>query len=331
MFFVPNVFGQNQRHESQKFKNLKLEGPLHGITLGLHSQDYFYDYSEMLSEISQTETQWLSLCIKFHQDKVDSKSINLYEDRPEFWTQLENSISKAKELNLKIMLFPIVLIRDPDDGDWRGVLKPKDREAWWEDYREMIDKICHLGAKYEVDIISIGSELNSMEKDQDQWEQIIYSARETFDGALTYSINWDALSEKPFFYLLDMIGLNAYFSLTEKIDPDLGELISAWNCVKEDLKQVELLQKMPFIFTEVGYTAQDGINTNPWNYMISEEVDLEEQRDCFVAFTETWIQDPFLEGAFFYDWFNYKDDCGLSYTFKDRPALEVIKMWFKEY
>ena len=81
--------------------------------------------------------------------------------------------------------------------------------------------------------------------------------------------------------------------------------------------------------TEVGFASQDGINKDPWNYYISKTVDLQEQADCYQAFTDVWFHVPALSGVLFYNWFGRGGGEDIGYTPRGKPALKILRRWFK--
>ncbi len=311
---------------SKKAAVLLKEGAIHGITLGMHSTDYSYSYLPLLEEIKETDAKWLSLNIKFYQDALHSSEI--LEPSLLFWERLETTLKEAKSLNFKVLLLPIVLIQNPKPGEWRGKIKPLDRKAWYESYSCLITNIGVLAEKYQVEMLSIGSEFCSMEVDRLQWESIIKNVKQGYKGALTYSVNWDSVENIEFQNELDFLGLTGYFELAKHENPTVDELTLAWLPIREYLLFQQDKMNVPFIFTEVGYTSLNGTSMHPWNYKVSTKIDLKEQKDCYTAFSRIWRKESKLYGVFFYDWFGIGGKKDKGYTIRQKPALEVAKKWF---
>ena len=82
------------------------------------------------------------------------------------------------------------------------------------------------------------------------------------------------------------------------------------------------------LISEIGYASQNGNNKDPWNYLMTQEVDLQEQLDCFNAFNTVWLNHSALSGVFFYEWFGEGGECDTGYTPRNKPALQAIKKWF---
>ena len=223
---------------------------------------------------------------------------------------------------MSVLLLPIVLILDPGDEDWRGVLKPKDLGQWWQNYSSFLDHYLDIAESTGVDLFSVGSELGSLEDQTDVWNRVILNARGRYRGLLTYSANWDHGDVAEFFPSLDVVGMSAYFSLTEKRDPTVEELVVEWRRVAKGLRELVKRHGRPLILTELGYASQDGINQDPWNYVMNtDEIDLQEQSDCFEAFRRVAPEMEFLSGAYFYDYYDQGGVQDWSYSPRGKPAM----------
>ncbi len=135
---------------------------------------------------------------------------------------------------------------------------------------------------------------------------------------------WDAV---------DYIGIQAYYKLTTKNDPTVGELKEAW--VKNG--HIALLEDLsrrfnkPIIFTEIGYRSIDGTNKQPANSTKVATIDLQEQADCYQAALEVLWGKPWLAGMF---WWQWRAEAGLggpndtnAYP-NGKPAEEVLKKFY---
>ena len=329
IFFTCQSPSQTKISVSSKASALLKDGPITGFTLGLHSKDFEYDYGPMLKEIKATGAPWVCLTVKFFQNTNNESFVNIPPIDSPFWSQLERTTIQSKALGLKVLIFPIVLLKHRNKREWRGTLRPMDYDAWYESYESMMTKVAQLSSRTNADMLSVGSEYFSLDRSKLRWLHVIETVKKSYDGALTYSANWDAVDNIQFHDQLDFLGMTGYFNLTKKKNPNVKELIKAWKPIKKTFKKQQNHKNIPFIFTEVGYTSQDGNNMTPWDYTIPNVLDLQEQKDCYSAFKKVWNQDESLHGVFFYDWFGIggKDDFG--YTPKGKPALEVAKKWFQ--
>jgi len=302
---------------------------INGITLSMHSFNYEnYSYLKSLHEIKATGSPWVCLNFKFYQDTINSTEIEVPNENSSYWMRLDSTIIQAKELGFKVALLPIVLLKKSKPKEWRGKLKPGNINKWFSCYEELLTNITNNVSIDKVDLFFVGSEFSSLQKNEKHWVSIINSIRMSYKGLLSYSTNWDALKTVSFAKHLDLLGINGYYSLSKQKNPSLKKLVKAWQDLKTHIQNSLNNYDVPFFFSEIGYASQNGINTNPWNYYISTEIDLKEQKECFEAFTKVWQNEPALKGVFFYEWFNDGGDCDSGYSPKDKPALKVIKTWF---
>ena len=299
------------------------------MVLGLFSRDPLYDYKPLLKEIRATGCRWVSLQCNFYQERFDSVDFPVDDPRTPPWSRVVWTIRDAHALGLRVMLFPVLLLQKPDEDHWRGTIEPTDRAEWHQHYRRWIADAAEIAEREGVEVFSIGSEFNSMQRDTEEWRAHIARARSIYRGALTYSVNWDTMNEPAFFAELDFVGMTTYFSLTDRNDPSVEALREAWQPIRTDILEWQAYHGIPLLFTEVGFASQDGINTNPWNYFISDRVDLQEQYDCFQAFGDVWLEEPGLAGFFCYNWFGVGGAEDTGYTPRGKPVMALLRRWFQ--
>lgn len=313
---------------SKEASKILENGPVRGFTMVMHATDYEYDYSPHLKEIAATGAPWISITIPFFQNDNFEKFINIPPLDHPFWAQLELTVKQAKSFGLKVVLFPIVLLRNRGLNFWRGTIRPDDYDSWYKSYESLMTILAQLASRTHTEMLSIGSEFCTLEKATNRWLNIIKVIRESYTGALMYSVNWDSIEQIQFQDDLDFLGLTGYFKLTDKKNPSVEELVASWQINKDSILKWEQIKNVPFLFSELGYTSQDGTNMQPWDYTIEDVLDLEEQKDCYTAFTEVWEEEKALYGVFFYEWCGEPSKDIYRYTPRGKPALEVAKKWF---
>ncbi len=303
---------------------------LNGAVLGLHYREEDRDYHRQLDELSELGFRHVCLLFSAFLRRVDSVRLDRHHQRTVRDERLIETIAYAKRKGFSVMLLPIVLLLDAGEDDWRGTLKPRDEKLFFLNYDLFLSHYLDIAETTGVDIVSIGSELGSLESRTQTWERLIINARGRFGGLLTYSVNWDHVHEPKFLGQLDFLGMTAYFSLTKKKDPTGAELEASWRRVAKELKGVleQHAPGMPVVFTELGYASQDGINTDPWNYVMNKDrVDVEEQAQCFAAFRTVAREMEFLGGAYYFDYFDDGGPGDWSYSPRGKPALAEWRRW----
>ena len=87
-----------------------------------------------------------------------------------------------------------------------------------------------------VDLLSIGSELNTTEGQVSRWLALVDRIRSRYEGSLSYTANWDRFDKVGFWTLVDVIGVSAYFELErDRPDAPVSDLVRAWAGPREQL------------------------------------------------------------------------------------------------
>lgn len=303
-----------------------------GLALGLFSDDPRHDYGPQLREIADLGATSVAIVVTYFQRDVFSHEIYADPRRTPAVETIRRSLREAERLGLTTMLFPYVRVDqvlEPDD--WRGTLEPRDRAAWFAAYEAWITEMARLAASEGVEILSIGSEMSTMDVDTERWVGIISRLRPVFHGQITYSSNWDHYQRVGFWEHVDLIGLTGYFELVppDETDPTLEEVIEGWREWHVRLMRWQSHQGRPLLMTEVGYRSNDGASAFPWRWgQANNRVDLEEQRRLYEAFTRTWSGEPRLGGVFFWNWWGEGGPNDHDYTPRGKPAEAVLRRWF---
>lgn len=321
--------GGGNAEESHRAARILKDGPIDGIALGLHHPLPGTSHAGMIAEIAGTGTRWISLVLPYYQRDIEATEMNVPDPRTPSFEAVESALRVAREHRLRVMVFPIVLLQDDRGSDWRGQLQPSDRAAWFANYGKLLTRLARMSEDAGAEVFCVGSELVSLQPDRGAWTGIIKGVRREFGGALIYSANWDAFDDLGFLDQLDLVGVTSYFELSERSDPDVGELLAAWRGIRHELLEWQRGHGTPMVFTEVGYASVDGCASQPWNYTRETAVDPGEQRDCYEAFTRTWWEEPQLAGTIFYEWFGEGGLEDRGYTPKGKPALEVLQRWLQ--
>ncbi len=281
---------------------------------------------QMLDEISALGADHLSLIVQWAQADIYSAEIAPYP-----WgtddVEIRRLIRSAKKRGLKVLLFPILKVEKEGPGEWRGRLAPKDPEAWWYAYRAFILHYAELGAQEGVGLLSVGSELGSMESARDRWLSLIRAVRARFSGQLLYSANWDHYTQVSFWSALDIAGVSAYFPLSSALEPSLEDLKRSWSLIRDGLRLWAKFVGKPLIFTELGYRSLKGTAQRPYHYSSGAQRDDQAQFQAWRAFVEVWQREPTLSGLVLWIW---SRDGPTGYCPKGRPAEELIRDFFKQ-
>lgn len=313
-----------------------------GVALGLFAEDPGFSYEPLLREIKAAGASHVSVIVPYYQHSLRSVRIAPHPRFSPTDAVVERVLERARALGLEVLLFPILRLEyTVTPQEWRGSIRPRDPEAWWESYRAFILKFARLARAHRATLLCVGSELGSMDTDPTPWAPLLREVRAIYPGKLVYSANWDHYDKVRLWNLVDLAGLSAYYQLTGPQErPTLERLIHAWREVRVQISrwrvQIEPGDEgsaddpagMPMIFTELGYHSQQGTSAWPWDESADRPVSLEEQRRAYRAFVRVWDGVPYLEGVYFWNWFGYGGPQSREYCPRGKPAAAEICRWF---
>ena len=308
-----------------------------GLSYSAWSRDAFIssDSDESLALITQTNTEWIAICLSWVQSNLTSHDIHPDPIRTPSTNSVEYAIKKAHSLGLKVMLKPMVdtLEEERIQGYptvWRGEIQPSDK--WFESYSYFINSFAAIAEQNGVELLCIGCELKATTGEKEKWETIISEVKEHYSGSITYAADWTNYQNIEWWDSLDYIGIDAYFPLTLlDYNPPFTELLNVWTNHANDIEEWISSIEIPLIFTEIGYRSGDGTGMAPSNYWSEMAIDLEEQRDCYeAAFQALWNRSWFY-GFYWWTWIFDPTKGGIndsSHTPQNKPAQEVLTKWY---
>ncbi len=242
-------------------------------------------------------------------------------DRTPTEASVRHVLREARRRGLRTVLKPHV---DVADDTWRGLLEPEDPADWFAAYTDFIVRFATVAAEEEVDLFVVGTEFRSLSTREDDWRAVVEAVREAYGGQVTYAANWDEYDQIRWWDAVDLIGVDAYFPLTDDLDPEPAELARAWNGIAAELSALAARESLPVLVTEFGYQARDGANITPW-WAPTEEADEAEQALCLDVAFGAMAEAPGLAGSMlwktFYDPAVDEDD----FDVLGRPAEVVVR------
>ncbi len=293
------------------------------------------DAGQSLTRLAETGAGWISLLATGYQDTIDSTTIYTNSATPTD-AELVHVIQQAHDLGLQVMLKPHVdLWADPNH--WRGEIgttftTPAQWDAWFDAYESFIWHYAELAEAHDADQFAIGTELVGTSGRADDWRAVIAGVRSRYSGPIVYAANhsgeetsitwWDAV---------DLIGVDAYYGLTNLNDPTPAQLQAAWAPHVATLANLAATWNKPIIFTEIGYRSIDGANRHPWDWSIDGNLDLQEQADAYQATLASVYDQPWFAGMYWWAWETnpYQGGpCERGYTPYDKPAEDVLRSWY---
>ncbi|HEY5692281.1 MAG TPA: hypothetical protein VIS49_12545 [Cyclobacteriaceae bacterium] len=230
----------------------------------------------------------------------------------------------ARKLNIRTLLKPHLWIRD----SWPGEVKMENEEKWNEwfaNYKTFIIHYARLAETNRIEIFCIGTELSNASAHDTDWRKLIREIRKVYSGQLTYAANFHGEFEKiKFWDALDFIGVQAYFSLSQKNNPTTQELMANWTHHLNSVENIHKKYDKPILFTEIGYRSTDDAAIEPWKWPQENKEAVssaETQAKCYEAFFNTAWKKPWLAGAYFWKWYPHRSNRLLEIDFTPQGKL----------
>ncbi|MBD3379588.1 MAG: hypothetical protein GF408_03895 [Candidatus Omnitrophica bacterium] len=291
---------------------------------------------ESLEKLAGTGCNYVSILVTWYQTNCWSGDIRRKANTPSD-ESLVHAIRKAKELGMKVMLKPHLDLLDKSDGSWRGeigCLKESDWDKWFGKYTDFIMYYVDIAKKEDVEMFCLGTELSTAATVKGYlWKDLIAKVRKKYSGLLTYAAHWDRYRDIRFWEDLDYVGINAYFPLTEEIDPPYEDLIKGWGKWVDEIEEFQQRVDMPIIFPEIGCCSADGAAIRPWEHYPRSEVNLRIQEDYYRALFETFWEKDWFYGAYWWYWgtnVNMGGKYNRLFLLQNKPAEEVVEKWYKK-
>ncbi|MEL7005840.1 MAG: hypothetical protein AAFN93_24390 [Bacteroidota bacterium] len=309
-------------------------------------------------ELRQKNVQWISQTPFGWQPSHDSPEISLGWRGSNNTERRDKGVVRTTELarkeGIKTILKPHIWLRNADTH-WRGDIAMTtngDWEVWFSNYEKFILHYARLAESLQIEILCIGTELHQTCKSKNEnWVELIAKIRKVYSGKLTYAANFDQEYEDiQFWNLLDFIGIQAYFPLSENENPTLAELKEGWSTPISKLKRFSNEHKKPVLFTEIGYKSTKGAAIEPWKW--PQQIDQGERKAiyseetqalCYEAMFQTVWKETWLAGIYLWKWYpnfnqirargnqsqeDLKNYFNIDFTPQNKEAEEVMQKWY---
>ncbi|WP_369238045.1 hypothetical protein AB5J56_33100 [Streptomyces sp. R21] len=278
-----------------------------------------------LRDIRATGARWVTFTPTWYQTHPTDSSLHTTEETASD-AGLRRIVRRAHRAGLKVMIKPHVDL--PGDVDRAGI-RPRDRTAWFTAYRKFISHYADLAADTDVEQLAVGTELAGVSGDRADWRTVIAAVRQKYDGPLTYAANYDEYRRIRFWKDLDLIGIDAYWPLSDKPTDDTARLRRGWKPIAASLASFSEKQGRRVLFTEAGYVSQRGATTAPYSWTVSRRSGNAEQAAAYRALLDTFEGRRWWAGVCWWMWDDWPDSgetpAKLAYTPHGKPAEEVLK------
>ncbi|UZD22728.1 hypothetical protein PBT90_04750 [Algoriphagus halophytocola] len=228
------------------------------------------------------------------------------------------------------MLKPHLWVR----GSWPGEIEMKNEEdwkLWFENYQGFILDYAMMAEEHQIPMLCVGTELEMTSEREEDWRNVIAEIRKVYSGKLIYAANFTEFEHVKFWDALDYIGIQAYFPLSAKANPDLSDLKSGWKKNISRIEKVVRNYQKPVMFTEIGYCNTVDAAKEPWvwpNERKETELSEEMQALCYESFFETAWKESWMAGVFFWKWYPDGRHRNPDFTPQGKLAEEMMKKYF---
>ncbi|MDD4957458.1 MAG: glycoside hydrolase [Candidatus Omnitrophica bacterium] len=287
-----------------------------------------------LTRLGEIGTKWTSILVTWYQTTCWTGDIQRTGQTPSDESMV-HAINKAHELGMKVMLKLHLDLLDKTDGSWRGEIgcvREADWDEWFRKYTEYVLYYADMAEKNKVEMLCVGTELSSSATSKGYlWRDLIKAVRSRYSGALTYAAHWDRYQDIRFWDILDYVGINAYFPLTEEMDPSYDTLKEGWAKWVTEMEDFQKSVNKPIIFPEIGCSSADGAAIRPWEHVPRSEVNLKLQERYYKVLLDIFWEKDWFYGMYWWYWgtnVNMGGEYNRNFTPQNKPAETLVKEWY---
>ncbi len=307
-----------------------------------------HDMSEkQIKQLLKNNIEWITIVPYAGQKDYNSNSLGRRGGKGySGWSRRDSSFMKCiillKEKGFHVMMKPHIWMHQSTNGKWRsdiGHTNEEDWKKWSQSYSEFILHYAKLSELLNVKIFCVGTELHKTVKNRPEfWSQLIDDVRNIYSGKITYAANWNKeVNDVSFWQKLDFIGIQAYYPLTNKVEPSVKDLQRGW---KDHLNQIEQIHKKynsPILFTEIGYKSTSDAAIEPWQWAdglsgLYKKVSNRTQANCYEAFFRTFWKKEWFAGVHLWQWQAKEQPSrgqgSINFTPQQKPAENIMAKWF---
>jgi hypothetical protein len=299
---------------------------LRGIIISTHGGGRDWGRDEIvptMRDIKQLGANWVAIhpYAGISADGTVSLRRSDTAEAPLYWTR---PILEAHSLGLKISITPH-LAYWRSGFQWAGDIEFKTEEEWtrfWTSYRQWILSLAKTCK--DADAFVLGTELDKTLHYEHEWRDIIAEVRKVFKGPVTYGSNWSDYKRVPFWDALDVIGIQAYFPLSQKEKPNEKDLREGWKKQMAELRGFSTKHNRNIVFTELGYNQSYRAAAEPWDYNVDDEGARPLQEMCWRIAFEAIASEPCVVGSLLWKWFPLPRPFGHNFQLATQNIMPII-------
>lgn len=250
------------------------------------------------------------MCLAFTINIKDAHSTDIHFKYGKSVTDLDllKTIEHAHKNNVKVCLKPMV---NCDDFTWRAYISfpdagegPEDKywNEWFKNYGDFLNHYAELAEYTGCEMFCIGCEMCGTERKTSHWRKVIADIRSVYSGKLVYNTNHGHEKDVTWWSYVDYLGTSAYFPVG-KYGLDKAGMLKGWAEVKKEIEEVHKKYNKPVCFVEIGCRSAHTCSTMPWDFSHKDlPLDEDEQAYFYDSCLETFENEPWFTGMFWWDW-----------------------------
>ena len=293
-----------------------------------------------LAALRATGAEWIEIGVTWYVTNTTNDAHPVPTSNTPTDASLLAAIADARALGFRVALKPHI---DSLDGVWRAHIGTAFDAAlwaaWWPAYTAFLlhyTALC-VSAPGSIDFINVGTELDGTAAQDSEWRAAILHVRTAAPGVpLAYGVNWSpwatASSVITWWDAVDVIGIDAYFRLSDESSPDppLEKLQASWAPIIANLSALSSKWGRPIMFTEIGYASYDGAAYNAPGCCEGAPA-LALQARLYEAFFTTVWGEPWFSGVYWWTWTPTDingTQCNTEFSVYQKPAAAVLQRYY---
>ena len=261
-----------------------------------------------LDELAKLGANWVALCDFAYLTSVKDPAVRVGDGRGDSaGADVTRTVSDAHARGVKVMIKCHLWSREFGQGqEWHGTIRMKDEAQWAEffaNYTAYVVAEATVAQASGADALCIGVEMKSTSGREADWRKLIAAVRAVYGGPLTYSANGDEWQTIRWWDAVDVVGISAYFPLSDAAPATADELRAGWAKVYAELDAFHARTNKPILFAELGYSRSATAAAMPSVNREDAPVSGDYQALLYRVALEEADKHDYVVGVFLWKWF----------------------------
>ena len=312
-----------------------------GYTWGFFSRE-----GELLTEAAEISMKrlasngldWICIPVNAWQETFASTTVFSMYGLTQTDEEIIHVVKMAKSFGLKVCLKPMVNCLD---RSWRARIDfPNEEycdywEKWFRSYNNFMLHYAKLAEKLGCEMLCTGCEMAGMDKQSSYCLDMISKVREVYSGIIMHNINHGDEFRFDWLSAVDVIGISAYYPVTDSEHKGIETMRLRWAEVVKRLEKCHEHYGKPLMFAEIGVRNEEGCTAYPWDFKDrpDKKLDEQEQSDFYESAMEATWDIPWFCGYFWWDWkavipTEDKAKENRDFTVYGKLAEKTLKKWY---